>query len=175
MPISFQCQNCGKKFSVNDNLAGKAAKCKCGARVTVPHPAAAADDLFADDPFGGDLSSFENAAPAANLPPVQPTPQQPAQQNPYSPPATQSYASVSDGAITCPNCGDTANSKVHWTWWGGLIGPLIINTVACNSCNTHYNGKTGNYNTVAISIYFGIFATLGLILTICSILGAANR
>jgi hypothetical protein len=36
MAIKFQCPECKKAFSINDECAGKKAKCKCGARMVVP-------------------------------------------------------------------------------------------------------------------------------------------
>lgn len=36
MPISFNCPKCKKKLSVQDNLAGKVAKCPCGAKIKIP-------------------------------------------------------------------------------------------------------------------------------------------
>ena len=36
MPITFPCSNCGKTFSVPENLVGKQARCSCGMSVTIP-------------------------------------------------------------------------------------------------------------------------------------------
>jgi hypothetical protein len=36
MPIPLQCSRCGKRFRVADALAGKSAKCPCGARLSIP-------------------------------------------------------------------------------------------------------------------------------------------
>ena len=37
--INFECSNCGKSYNVNDELAGRAAKCQqCGQKITVPLP-----------------------------------------------------------------------------------------------------------------------------------------
>ena len=38
MGISFQCPQCGKDYSVGDDLAGKKARCKCGQEIVVPEP-----------------------------------------------------------------------------------------------------------------------------------------
>jgi hypothetical protein len=38
MPICFKCSQCGKQFRVADALAGKSAKCPCGARLAVRRP-----------------------------------------------------------------------------------------------------------------------------------------
>jgi hypothetical protein len=39
MPISVTCSQCGKRYSVKDEMAGKSAKCGCGAQLVVPVPA----------------------------------------------------------------------------------------------------------------------------------------
>jgi hypothetical protein len=47
MALSVQCDACGARYSVGDNLAGKRAKCKkCGATMQIPKPAA---DAGAED------------------------------------------------------------------------------------------------------------------------------
>jgi hypothetical protein len=67
MPIKFACPSCGKDYHVKDELAGKKAKCKCGAVMPIPAAAVAEpidnDPLFGDDPLGDDL--FGRAAPIA--------------------------------------------------------------------------------------------------------------
>ena len=40
MTISFPCTNCGKRFSVPDNMVGMQAKCGCGVSVTIPSESA---------------------------------------------------------------------------------------------------------------------------------------
>lgn len=42
---------------------------------------------------------------------------------------------------------------MSFTWWGGLLGPKVLNHVKCGSCGTQYNGKTGKDNTIGIIIY----------------------
>lgn len=36
MSIEFACGECGKKYAVKNELAGKTAKCQCGARIQIP-------------------------------------------------------------------------------------------------------------------------------------------
>ncbi len=38
MPISLSCSQCGRRLKAPDNLAGRQAKCQCGAVVDVPEP-----------------------------------------------------------------------------------------------------------------------------------------
>jgi hypothetical protein len=69
----------------------------------------------------------------------------------------------------CPNCGAADASKVSFTWWGGFLGPAIINTVRCNECGTSYNGIHGDYNTTRIVLYTVI--PLAIVLPIAFVLG----
>jgi predicted RNA-binding Zn-ribbon protein involved in translation (DUF1610 family) len=71
----------------------------------------------------------------------------------------------------CPQCGANEATRVHWTWWGGLIGPMIINTVRCRDCGTAYNGKHGDYNTTRIALY--LLIPLGIVFVMC-LLGAVS-
>jgi phage FluMu protein Com len=64
----------------------------------------------------------------------------------------------------CPNCGAPGDATRLWyTWWGGFVGPLVICHVRCNQCGTAYNGKTGDYNTTRILIYYGIGLAIVLV------------
>jgi len=71
----------------------------------------------------------------------------------------------------CPECGAGGAKRVHYTWWGGVLGPRLLCHVRCKDCGTAYNGRTGNYNTVGIIIYsavglllvLGLFAAAGLV------------
>lgn len=64
----------------------------------------------------------------------------------------------------CPSCGACDAKRVHWTLWGGMIGPAFISTVRCNDCGSQYNGVRGDYNTVRIIIFmvvnFGLAAVI---------------
>ena len=55
--------------------------------------------------------------------------------------------------MPCPNCGSTDIKKVGYTWWGGALGPKMLNHVKCNTCGTAYNGKTGQSNAMKILLY----------------------
>ncbi len=60
MPLTVQCEKCGKRLQAPDALAGKRVKCPgCGAPVAVPAAAPAAsllDELGEDDLFSGGAS-----------------------------------------------------------------------------------------------------------------------
>jgi DNA-directed RNA polymerase subunit RPC12/RpoP len=77
----------------------------------------------------------------------------------------------------CPNCGAPGDAtRLTYTFWGGFIGPMIINVVRCNQCGTTYNGKHGDYNTTRIIIYYAVSIAIALvILGGCGIIGALNN
>jgi hypothetical protein len=76
----------------------------------------------------------------------------------------------------CPGCGCRGDAtKVSWTWWGGIIGPLVINTVRCNRCGVSYNGKHGDYNGTRIAIYVGISLAIGIAIACLGVLGNAHH
>jgi hypothetical protein len=64
----------------------------------------------------------------------------------------------------CPHCGNPGDAtRVGFTWWGGLIGPALLCHVRCRECGTCYNGRSGNYNTVGITIYTLVGVFFGLL------------
>ncbi len=38
----------------------------------------------------------------------------------------------------CPECGSDQLQRVRFTWWGGLLGPLLFKQVHCPACGTKY-------------------------------------
>jgi len=73
------------------------------------------------------------------------------------------------GYVNCPRCGSSDIKKVTYTWWGGAVGPRLLNHVKCNSCGMAYNGKTGQSNTTAIVIYSVV--ALAIALALCVVFG----
>jgi hypothetical protein len=75
----------------------------------------------------------------------------------------------------CPGCDAPGDAKrVGFTWWGGALGPWLLTHVRCNHCGICYNGRTGQSNTLGITIYtvVGLFigVTLGGIAIVLSAL-----
>ena len=68
------------------------------------------------------------------------------------------------GGVCCPRCRNPYSTKVGFTWWGGLIGPRILNHVKCAGCGYAYNGKTGKPNTTAILVY--TLVVLGIVIAL---------
>ncbi len=82
MPISFQCPDCDKPFNVDDRLAGKKARCGCGAVIHVPEATAPTAQPAAPapapaqpvDPLMGSLPAGQQQAAdplMGSLPPMQ--------------------------------------------------------------------------------------------------------
>ena len=55
-------------------------------------------------------------------------------------------------------------TPVRFTWWGGILGPRILNHVKCNGCGFSYNGKTGHPNTQGILVYSVVMGVVGIII-----------
>ena len=66
----------------------------------------------------------------------------------------------------CPHCGSTTATKVNFTWWGGILGPRLLNVVSCSGCGKQYNGKTGQSNTNAIIIYSVVVVVIAVVVFI---------
>ena len=60
----------------------------------------------------------------------------------------------------CPRCKRSDGEWVHYTWWGGLIGPRLTGHARC-SCGATYNGRTGKDNTHAIRAFVLCSLALG--------------
>jgi hypothetical protein len=73
----------------------------------------------------------------------------------------------------CPHCGASNAEKVKFTWWGGLLGPKVLNHVKCLSCTKGYNGKTGKDNQTGIIIYSVVvgIVVLGFVVVVFAALG----
>jgi hypothetical protein len=66
----------------------------------------------------------------------------------------------------CPNCKTSNASKVGFTWWGGVLGPKLLNVVKCMQCGSQYNGKTGGTLTTAIAIYTCVAIGIGILVAV---------
>lgn len=91
--IEFKCANCGKKFTVKDDFAGKAAKCNnCGSAIKIPVPVGSEVASFAAPP----TPSATASAPPGGIPPIPQAPTVVVQlQQPMAAPGTIGPANVS--------------------------------------------------------------------------------
>lgn len=104
-------------------------------------------------------------------PPQQPQHPQYAQQHP-PPYVQQPYAIANPYGLVCPRCQAQDIVKPTFTWWGGILGPKLLDHAQCRRCNFGFNAKTGKSNTTAIGIYFGVIFAIVILVTI---LNAAAR
>ncbi len=73
MPIVIQCRQCGQRYSVNDDAAGKSLPCqKCQALIAVPYPQPAASSPPPHDLFGlaADPTPAGQDSLSLGLPPI---------------------------------------------------------------------------------------------------------
>jgi len=68
--------------------------------------------------------------------------------NPYTPPAVPAEATE-----TCPRCGGHDVKTPAFTWWGGALGPRMLNHRVCGGCKLGFNAKTRQSNMKAIILY----------------------
>ena len=66
----------------------------------------------------------------------------------------------------CPKCRQANARQLSFTWWGGALGPKLLNHVKCENCGAKYNGKTGQSNTTGIVIYSLIVGAVCFFLTL---------
>jgi hypothetical protein len=67
--------------------------------------------------------------------------------------------------MRCPHCQqDVEPTPIKFSWWGGVLGPRLLNHVACPGCAGRFNGKSGQSNTTAITIYMIVVGVVALML-----------
>jgi hypothetical protein len=64
--------------------------------------------------------------------------------------------------VDCPKCGSGRVQKVAFTWWGGVLGPALLNHVQCQECRATFNGETGQSNNGPILIYSLVVGALAV-------------
>jgi hypothetical protein len=78
MPITLRCPECGKVYRIRDDLAGKQAKCQCGAVMKIPADAASKDEPAWEDEVIRALDPSTAAEPPSAPPKkTEPAPAQP--------------------------------------------------------------------------------------------------
>ena len=191
--IKVRCAKCGKTLNIPDQFAGKKGKCPgCQEMLIIPAPPAPVEEVeeaqeieeepaeeveaeeeerIADRPANRRSRPDRGRGRGRARGPAGRRGSVPGR--PWTTMRTrrgrgqQRRKSAGEWA-ECPNCGAADATRVRWTWWGGLVGPMIINTVRCNDCGTKYNGVHGDSNTTRIVIYTVIVGLISLV-----IIGAA--
>jgi hypothetical protein len=175
---AISCPSCGKTLSVGEQYAGKKVRCpSCQGVLTVPSltaPTAASEEVMpvpprparpAMPPVPPPREEPHVAPPPSRRPPAydddRPRRPPPPRDDDYPDPRRRRRPAVE--WAPCPSCGSDDATKLGWTWWGGWLGPAIINCVRCHRCGTNYNGVHGDYNGGRIAIYVIISAVLSVI------------
>jgi C4-type Zn-finger protein len=185
--VMVRCPSCSKNLNVPDKYAGKKAKCPaCQGTLTIP---VVLEEVVEED-FVEEVVPVKKRRPA----PPRDADEDEEEEERIARKSARRARPIDDEdddrprrrkrrKITrsewadCPNCGCSDATRVHWTFWGSWLGPLIINQVRCNECGTNYNGVHGDYNTTRIAIYIVINVALGLaIAAVAIVVGvAANQ
>ena len=66
----------------------------------------------------------------------------------------------------CPRCQGNQVSKPTFTWWGGFLGPKIIDHVKCMRCGFAFNPSTGAPITGAIVVYSVVVGLIAVLLIV---------
>jgi hypothetical protein len=67
-------------------------------------------------------------------------------------------------AGACSRCQSPNVNRPTYTWWGGLLGPKLLNHAVCSACGFGFNYKTGKSNGPAIGIYLAVTVVIALAL-----------
>ena len=183
----FPCPSCGKTLNVGDQYAGKKVRCPACQGVLVV-PQAALPEVAAEEPV-----EVTPVAPSRRpaRPPVRDEDddggrpvRRPADDYDDRPrrrprdddeddnrPRRRRYRRGEEWA-PCPHCGCPDATRIHWTFWGSWLGPMIINQVRCNECGTNYNGVHGDYNGGRIAIFVVLRIVLTLVILAVIIVAA---
>jgi hypothetical protein len=86
--------------------------------------------------------------------------------NPYAPPkdglAVPPPGTLAEGA--CPRCRSANVYKPGFTFWGGVLGPKLLNHTVCRACGYGFNGKTGRSNSTRIAVYLAASFAIATVL-----------
>lgn len=83
---------------------------------------------------------------------------------PIAPPPITHYPryQYNGSGDTCPNCSSPDVFRVKYTWWGGILGPSMMNLTHCRACDLNYNAGTRKDASTAIRIIV-IFSWIGIL------------
>jgi hypothetical protein len=153
MPGKFKCEACAREHTWKAAMAGKRAKCKCGATVTVP-----ADDPEVLDAFEPlDLGAYDVVEPAI-----------PAPKSAMSPITPLAYARPSavaarPGQARCQVCGASAPTK--YVEFHQNVGMLVLRRRRCirgNLCRSCINEHFWKMTSITLAV--GWLGTISLVI-----------
>lgn len=121
MVIQFQCPQCAKGYQLPDEMAGKTAKCGCGAQIAVPAAQPVVDPLAA--PVAADPLADPLAAPIAADPLAAPVHNPVATQQQVS--AAGPWTGASEQAAAPPETEAVAGGSGTPPWVNAVFGKTI--------------------------------------------------
>ena len=126
MSLTVDCPECGKRYKVKDELAGKAIRCReCQATIRIP----AAE---ADEEFNFDASEMEAEAPPDELPPTRPK-----SKSAPKPVARKKRASSDSSA---------------WKWVLGIAGGFVVLGLLCCGVAGYLISRSVNQLTAGVPV-----------------------
>lgn len=174
MTIRFQCSSCNFGLSAPDDKAGVSVKCpKCKGPVEIPWPVEAVEEVMDVLP----AEPIQEVLPAHPMPPPPVLAGAQFAFDDRSGPFSDDPGQFARGQYaTCPYCGNPGHAdRVSFTWWGGFLGPAILNHVQCRRCRQAYNGRSGQPNTTGIIIYCSIGGFIGLAVACAAVIPTLGR
>jgi len=169
--VKFPCSECGREFTWKPEIAGRKARCKCGATLVVPktRPGSEIEDEPAplDDEFGIAGMDDEVAPP------------------PPPPPPLPSTKKPTPGALGAKAAGSLVTDKLKlggiggdsdtWKWWYYVLGGLAMVPVAFYQyfrlMDYEENKETSTGLKNFESFLYGIFGKWGVVVFILCIGG----
>ena len=164
MTIQFQCPQCAKSYELPDEMAGKTAKCGCGAQIAIPAPAAA--DPLAAAPVADPLAMPPVADPLAAPPAVDPL---------AAPPVADPLAAPMQAPDAPPVPQQMAPTAGPWAGGQQQQGSEPSAVPGESSLPPWLNGIIGK--TIMIRITRGVLVTIMLVLGVLALkeYGARGR
>jgi DNA-directed RNA polymerase subunit RPC12/RpoP len=173
--VKFPCSECGREFTWKPEIAGRKARCKCGATIVVPktrpgseledEPQPLEDDFgLAGEGIGGEEDD------------VAPPPPPPLPSSSFKKPTPGAIGAKAAGALVGDRIGALAGSDSDtWKWWYYVIGGLAMVPVAFYQyfrlMDYEENKETSTGLKNFESVLYGIFGKWGVVMFILCIGG----
>jgi hypothetical protein len=178
--VKFPCGECGREFTWKPEIAGRKARCKCGATLTVPKTRPGVADEDEPQPLEDDFGLAGDEEDSIPPPPPPPLPSS-------SPVSKKAVA----GALGAAAAGSLVTEKLRipgvsgdtdtWKWWYYVIGGLAMVPVAFYQyfrlLDYEENKETStglkNFETVLYGIFgkWGVCGFIILIGAVCIAIG----
>jgi hypothetical protein len=164
--VKFPCSSCGREFTWKPEIAGKRAKCKCGAVLVVPKTRPVIEDepapLEDDDAFG--LAGEDDAEVAPPPPPPLP----PTVKSGKTAVAGRAGAALAGSALSEKlNIGGGGDDGDTWKWWYYVVGGLAMIPVAIYQYMRLMDYESGESSRTGLKSFermlYGMFGKWGVV------------